>query len=230
METAEPEDVTGQQVALSLRDVVKRWKGAPAPVLDAVSMDVPAGEIVLVNGRNGAGKTTLLRIAAGMLKPDAGRVEVGGVDPEADRREFQRRIGFLSAGNGALFGRLTVDHHLSLSSALAMLSRDDARRARARVLDQFMLDELRDKRVDRISSGQRQRVRLALAFLHEPDVVLLDEPETSLDDAGLELLGAALGRVRERRGAGIVCSPGWADDRLGAGRRFMVRDGGLVEE
>src|SRR3954463_6218107 len=80
---------------LAMRGIVKRWKGAPAPVLAGVDLDLEPGRLVAVSGRNGTGKTTLLRIAAGLIAPDSGVVSVAGFDPERERREFQRRVGFV---------------------------------------------------------------------------------------------------------------------------------------
>ncbi len=215
---------------LSLRDIVKRWKGMAAAVLDGVSLRLLEGDVVGVHGRNGTGKTTLLRVAAGLIAPDSGEVDLEGTSPEANRRDFQRRIGYVSAGNGALFARLTVEHHLAFCSRLALLDAETARRASARVAEDFALDELRGKRVDRLSSGQRQRLRLALGFLHDPAVVLLDEPATSLDQPARELLQDALDRLRARGAAAIVCSPSRSAEGLGLDRSFLVRDGLLVEE
>ena len=215
---------------LSLRDLVKRWKGMPAPVLAGVSLRLAPGEVVGVHGRNGSGKTTLLRIAAGLITADSGEVELDGSSPETSRREFQRRIGFVSAGNGALFARLTVDHHLAFCARLALLSPEVARASAARAAEGFALDELRGKRVDRLSSGQRQRLRLALGFLHDPAVILLDEPGTSLDPPALRLLENVLDRHRARGAAAIVCSPNAAAEGLSVDRSLLVRDGRLVEE
>jgi putative ABC transport system ATP-binding protein len=212
----------------SLRDIVKRWEGMPGPVLDGVSLNVAAGEAVGVHGRNGSGKTTLLRVAAGLITPESGAVDLDGAGPETDRREFNRRIGFVSAGNGALFARLTVDHHLAYCSRLALLAPEPARDAAARVVEDFALDELRGKRVDRLSSGQRQRLRLALGFLHDPAVILLDEPDTSLDDPARGLLADALERHRARGAAAIVCSPSPAVDGVSLDRSFLVQDGRLA--
>jgi ABC-type multidrug transport system ATPase subunit len=212
----------------SLRDIVKRWNGMPAAVLDGVSLRLEAGETVGIHGRNGSGKTTLLRVAAGLITPDSGQVELEGAGPETDRRAFHRRVGFVSAGNGALFARLTVDHHLAFSARLALLDPERLREATGLVVEDFALDELRGKRVDRLSSGQRQRLRLALGFLHDPALVLLDEPATSLDEPACELLQGALDRRRARGGAAIVCSPNPSADGLRIDRSLLVRDGHLV--
>src|SRR4051794_22353220 len=160
---------------LAMHGIVKRWKGLPAPVLAGVDLDLEPGTIVAISGRNGTGKTTLLRIAAGIIRPDSGAVSIAGFDPEKRRRESPRRVGFVSAGSAALYARLPADDHLSMVARLALLPRLERVRAALHVLDRFELAELRGKRVDRLSMGQRQRLRLALGFLHGPEVILLDE-------------------------------------------------------
>lgn len=205
---------TAAEPPLALAGIVKRWPGVP-PVLEGVDLQLDPGRAAAIEGRNGAGKTTLLRVACGLILPDAGTVRLGGIDPERERTEFHRRIGFLSAGNSGLYARLKAEHHLEMSARLALLPRRDRPAAIRRALERFELEPLCGRRVDRLSMGQRQRLRLALAFLHEPEVVLLDEPGTSLDEDGLALLGAALDALKQRGGAALVCLPsGW--DRLPA--------------
>jgi ABC-2 type transport system ATP-binding protein len=212
---------------LAMRGIVKRWKGLDAPVLAGVDLDLEPGTIVAVTGRNGTGKTTLLRIAAGIIRADSGAVRIAGFDPEKERREYQRRVGFVSAGSAALYARLTVDDHLSMVARLALLPRLERARKALHVLERFELAELRGKRVDRLSMGQRQRLRLALGFLHAPEVILLDEPENSLDDQAVGLLAAALTELRDRGGAAIVCSPSGVHDALSFDQRLALADGRL---
>jgi ABC-type multidrug transport system ATPase subunit len=97
------------------------------------------------------------------------------------------------------------------------------------VLEQFELEELTRQRVDRLSMGQRQRVRIAMTFLHEPDVVLLDEPHTSLDDDAIHLLDAALARLVERSGCALWCSPGREGIPIPVQRAFVMQAGRLVD-
>ena len=112
-----------QAPVLDLRGVVKHWPSQPAPVLDAVTLQLPPATAAAISGRNGAGKTTLLRIAAGLIGAESGSVSVCGLDVNRDRTEFQRRIGFLAAGNSGLYARLKVEHHLDLWSRIALMPR-----------------------------------------------------------------------------------------------------------
>ncbi|MDQ3936081.1 MAG: ABC transporter ATP-binding protein [Actinomycetota bacterium] len=191
---------------LALAGIVKRWPQAP-PVLEGVDLTLEAGTARAIVGRNGAGKTTLLRIAAGLIAPEQGSVRVCGIDPDRDRTAFQRRVGFLSAGNSGLYARLKAEHHLELTARLALLPKRERAAAIERTASAFELEPLFGKRVDRLSMGQRQRLRLALVFLHEPTALLLDEPATSLDDEGIALMGRAIESVKARGGCALVCLP-----------------------
>jgi ABC-2 type transport system ATP-binding protein len=189
---------------IRLEGITKRW-GANL-VLDDVTLDIGAGTVTGVAGDNGAGKTTLLRIACGIVIPESGSVRFRGVDIERERAAYTRAIGLLSAGDGGLYARLTVNQNLSFWSGLAGLSRRHRARRMGDVLSEFELEELAQRRVERLSMGQRQRVRLAATFLHEPLIVFLDEPRTSLDETGVSLLAAALDRLVSRGGAALWVS------------------------
>ena len=212
---------------LQLRGVTKRWKRGSEPVLDHVDLSLVRGTAVLLTGRNGAGKTTLLRVASGVIFPDSGGVELQGFCPQRSRREFSRRITLLSAGGGGLYARLSVRSHLDLAGRLALLSRAERTAATDRLLDAFDLRALTANRVDRLSMGQRQRVRVAMSFVHDPELALLDEPTTSLDNHGVGLLHAALSRMLSRGGAAIWCEPSGTRSDFGYDRRLVLQDGGL---
>lgn len=191
---------------LTAHGVTKRW-GSGEPVLDAADFELPRGALIGLQGSNGAGKTTLLRILAGLFVPDAGTVRLDGLDPLRNRRAYQRRLGFLAAGQGSLYARMTVKAHLDYWSRLALLSARDRRIAVGVALGRFDLAPLARNRVDRLSTGQRQRVRLAMAFLHTPDVIMLDEPGNSLDDAGLARLQSVFDDCKRDGQSVLCCAP-----------------------
>jgi ABC-type multidrug transport system ATPase subunit len=211
-----------------VRGIVKSWRAVR--VLDGTDLAVAPGERAWVGGRNGAGKTTLLRVAAGLILPEAGEVRLQGLDPELDRQDFQRRLGFLSAGNSGLYARLTVRDNLEYWAGLALVPR--ARRAQAvdSVMERFGVAGMARNRVDRLSMGQRQRVRIAGTFLHDPGVLMLDEPETSLDEEGLAALRDALREHSEAGGAALICSPSHEKVALDVDSVYVLESGRLVRE
>lgn len=176
--------------ALRLHGVTKRYAGKL--VLDALDLEVPAGQIVAVLGPSGTGKTTLLRILGGGLRPDAGIVEVFGVDlvhsSGAARRRLRRRIGLLYQ-NDALVPGLRVLHNVligrlghwklmrSLRSLLFPADRGSAEAALAEV----GLADRSEEPLSNLSGGQRQRVALARLLVQQAELVLADEPATHLD-------------------------------------------------
>jgi heme ABC exporter ATP-binding subunit CcmA len=197
-------------------------------VLRGADLALEAGTRVFLGGRNGAGKTTLLRICAGLVEAHAGDVSLNGLHPIRDRRAYQRRLGYLPAGNGGLYARLTARQNLEFWASLAFLRGRARNDAVDRAISEFELEDLESNRVDRISMGQRQRVRIAMTFLHDPGVVLLDEPHTSLDDEALALLRVALDRHREKGGAALWCAPASSQADLAADVALLVEDGRVV--
>jgi ABC-type Na+ transport system ATPase subunit NatA len=189
------------ETILELEGLYHKWKGPKPPVLDDVGLSLRAGEVTWIGGRNGAGKTTLLRLAAGILLPQRGSVRLGELTPSSKGGLYRRQIGFLSAGDRSLQARMRVSQQLDYWAQLAYVPRGRRAELVASSLQRFGLDELAERRVDRISQGQRQRIRLAMAFLHEPRVILLDEPRNSLDDDGYQLLGQQIERAAGEGGA-----------------------------
>ncbi len=216
-------------IPLVLRGVHKRWHKSQAPLLEGVDLALDLGTSTWVGGRNGVGKTTLLRIAAGLIDPDRGRAQVWGFTAAENRSRYQRLLAFLPAGDRGLYARLTVRRQLRFWARIAML---DPAQVRARVeetIDTFDLDELADRRVDRMSMGQRQRLRIAMTFLSKPEIVLLDEPLTSLDAEGAEILDRAIVELLERQGTLLWCSPSGEHLDRHFDARWVLEGGELVE-
>jgi ABC-2 type transport system ATP-binding protein len=214
--------------ALSISGASKRWRRDQAPVLDGIELRLEPGASAWVGGINGAGKTTMMRIAAGLIDPDDGTVEAMGLTPIRHRVRYQQLVSFLPAGDRGLYARLSVRKQLEFCARIAMLPRERFRPAVERGLGAFALEELADRRVDRISMGQRQRLRIAMTFLPRPEVVLLDEPLTSLDGDGAELLRAAIDELLARGGAVLWCSPSGERLDMRFDARWLLEAGRLV--
>jgi ABC-type multidrug transport system ATPase subunit len=171
--------------AASLRfaDVTRRF--GRLKVLRGVSASVESGEALLVTGHNGSGKSTLLRCLAGLLAPDTGTIEYQEGGRPLEVAERRRRVGMV-APDLAFYNELTVAENLEF---FARLRRADVRRGRA-LLDRLGLPP--DRLVGALSSGMRQRLRWTFALLHQPRLLLLDEPFQNLDAAGEEATRALL--------------------------------------
>jgi ABC-2 type transport system ATP-binding protein len=214
---------------LELERLYHKWKGPKPPVLDDVSLTLRSGEVTWVGGRNGAGKTTLLRLAAGILLPQRGSVRMGELTPASKRGLYRRRIGFLSAGDRSLQARMRVRQQLDYWARLAYVPRERRAELVALNLQRFGLDEFAERRVDRMSMGQRQRIRLAMAFLHEPIVLLLDEPRNSLDDDGYRLLSEQIELAAAAGATVLWCSPRGEDRVLTSDAGYTLEDGHLEQ-
>jgi heme ABC exporter ATP-binding subunit CcmA len=184
--------------AIRIENVWKYYGDFPA--LRQITFDVEAGACLALLGRNGAGKTTLLKVLAGLLRASEGRVLIGGADSRAEAT--RRRVGVLGHSIG-IYDELTAFENLRLFAELYGLP-DPARTAGV-WLERVALDRVRDGLAREFSRGMRQRLALARAFLHEPAVLLFDEPFTSLDDRAIALLQSLLAAARAR-GVTIVMS------------------------
>jgi len=204
---------------LALRSVSRAFGDRRA--VAGVSLEVAAGEAVLLVGRNGAGKTTLLRIATGFLDPDAGAVAIDGI-PIGQRLAAQARLGYLPEQAPAPV-ELTVRDHLRLRARQKGHGGDAVGRAAALVAIERELD----RRIGTLSKGYRQRVGLADALLGEPPLLVLDEPTSGMDPIQVKELREHLVRAARDR-AVLVSSHAVADLEPLATRVAVLRGGELV--
>ena len=193
-------------------------------VLDQVALEVPTGEIFGLLGANGAGKTTLIRLLVGLLKPESGSVTVLGQTPSAIR---STSVGYMPQLN-ALYEELSVEENVGFFARMYGMSDRSARREA--VESALRLVGLFDRRSDlilRISGGMRQRVSLAIALVHSPSVLLLDEPTVGLDP---ELRAVFWEHFREMSGGGttLVISSHTMDDAAHCDRLAFLRGGRFV--
>jgi len=184
--------------ALQIQNVWKYFGDYPA--LRDVTFDVDAGSCLALLGRNGAGKTTLLKILAGLSKPGKGTVRILGEDARA--QVTRRKIGVLGHGIG-IYDELSAYENLMFFARLYSVPNPDF--TVSEWLERTGLERVREGLVREFSRGMRQRLAVARAFLHNPSVMLLDEPFTALDDRGIGVLQEFLNDAR-RAGRTIVLS------------------------
>jgi len=228
-------DGSGGDVAVSCRDLTKSYgRGATrVAALRGVDLEIRRGEMFMLVGPSGCGKTTLLSIMGGILEPDSGRCEVLGRDPkELDataRARFRgRSIGFLFQSFN-LLPALTAAENVAVPLLIAGASRREALRRAREALARVELEARSDARPVELSGGQQQRVSLARALIHEPELVLCDEPTSNLDHAtGLSVMETLREVARRPERALVVVTH---DPRiLGfADREARMDDGCVVE-
>jgi heme exporter protein A len=187
-------------------------------VLDGIDLDVRRGEGVALLGANGAGKTTLLRVVATLVRPTGGRVFVAGADVTRDPESARRHLGFLGHGSW-LYEDLTALENLRFWATLG--GHAAAASALRDALGAVDLDRARDERVRTFSAGMRRRLALARLVLGRPQVLLLDEPFTGLDQQGAKWLEEYLEAFKSK-GGGLVMST------HSFGRGFGVADRALI--
>lgn len=200
---------------------VTRLFGA-TPALRGVSASFEAGTITFLEGPNGAGKSTLLAVIGTVLRPTSGSVVYHPVGDEPER--VRAHIGWVSH-ESQCYRELSARQNVELAARLHGV---DAERAWQRVCARVGAEAFADRSVGKLSRGQRQRVAVARALVHDPSVLLFDEPWSGLDVASAERLGRVLTEERDRGAIVIVVShtPGTAE-RFGA-RRLRIADGRIV--
>ena len=184
--------------ARDLRKVYATPRGGTVEALRGLDLECRAGEVYGLLGANGAGKTTTLRILATLLSPTSGTARIDGVDVAEDPLEVRRRVGFLSASTG-LYARLTVRETLEYFGRLHGLGRAELEHRIEELLETFALGPVAERRCAALSTGQRQKVSIARAVLHDPPVLILDEPTTGLD---VLAAGTMIDFIESRRAAG----------------------------
>jgi len=179
--------------AIEAADLTKSFGHRPA--LDGIDLRVRRGETVAVLGPNGAGKTTLLKLLAGIMKPTAGSILVDGLPLKDGAEEVRRRIGVVTHQT-FLYGHLTARENLAFYCQ--MYDVPHAVERMEQVLAMVGMVNRSRERVGTLSRGMQQRLSLARALLHEPSVMLLDEPEAGLDQQAVSMLWQTLGMVEKR--------------------------------
>lgn len=185
---------------IHVENLVKRYPRRPSNAVDRISFDVRRGEIFGLLGPNGAGKTTTIGILTTRVRPTAGLVEIGGVNVAKNPVEAKRHIAVVPQLNN-LDRSLTARQNLVFHAAYFGMGKAEREQLADRLLEQFGLQDRGGERVDRYSGGMAQRLMIARALMHRPEVLFLDEPTTGLDPQSRLFVWD---RVREMNGEGLT--------------------------
>lgn len=217
--------------SLRLIDISKFFptSSGPKQVLNGVSFSVAPGQVACLLGANGSGKTTLLKVMSTLLSPEKGHVMLGDLDAHRQSREAKRLLGFSSSEDHSFYGRLSVKMNLWFYAQLHGMSKGGFQ-DRLRQLDsELSLSEIFTRPFRELSSGQKQKVLLARALLHNPPILLLDEPHQNLDPAFAirlrDLLQNTWGKEQKKT---ILFSTHHLEDALKISDQWVVlSDGGV---
>jgi ABC-2 type transport system ATP-binding protein/sodium transport system ATP-binding protein len=213
-------------------EVLKLTKCFPLPgggqvvAVKSLSFSVMEGEVYGLLGPNGAGKTTTLRMLLGLLTPTSGEARVGGMASNQAPDEVKRRVGLVSSSAG-LYLSLTVREMLLFFADLYAVPLEEAKGELERLASLLGFAELLERRCGTLSTGQKQRVNLARALIHRPDVMLLDEPTLGLDVVGTQVVTEYIEHLRAE-GKAVILTTHHLDDAERLCTRFGLLDRGQL--
>jgi len=208
-----------EEFAIRIHGVSKRFGDRPA--LSDVDLDVIRGSVFALVGPDGAGKSTLLKTLCGLVKPDTGETEVLGHRLPGDRRRLRRRLGYLSQ-RFSLYGDLSIDENLAFTAEIYGQRNYESRRDD--LLAMTGLTPFRNRTADKLSGGMRQKLALACTLIHDPDLILLDEPTNGVDPVSRREFWRLL-KDLGRRGITLVMSTPYLDEAERADGVAMIHRG-----
>ena len=224
-------DRNSPPLALEIRGLAKRFD---RPAVDGLDLSVAVGEFYALLGPNGAGKTTTLRLVTGLLRPDHGSINVYGVDALADPIQARRIMAWVS-DEPMIYEKLTPMEYLEFVAGLWGIDADRAMTQALGLLSWLGLSPHADDRCEQLSKGMRQKVALAGALVHEPKLIMLDEPLTGLDAGSARAVKEVL-RARVNAGCSVIMATHILDvaermaDRIGVMTNGkLIADGTLDE-
>lgn len=178
--------------------------------VDGVTLTVAPGQILALLGQNGAGKTTTVRMLTALLTPTRGRARVGGYDVQAQPQSVRKVVGVLTEQHG-LYGRMTGREYLDFFGQLHGLSSATRGKRANYLLEYFGLAEAASQRIGEYSKGMRQKLALGRALVHEPSVLLLDEPTSAMDPESARLVRDEIARLRSSQRTIVICTHNLAE-------------------
>jgi len=195
--------------------------------VDQVSLQVEAGEVLALLGPNGAGKTTTIRMLASILGPSHGWVRIAGLDTVTHPSQVRRLVGMLTEHHG-LYTRMKAMEYLAFFGEIYSMPTALVRERSHGLLDRFGLSETAELRLGAYSKGMRQKLAMARVLLHDPTVLLLDEPTSAMDPESARLVRESIQGLRSANRAIVVCTHNLPEAELLADRIAVIRRGRIV--
>lgn len=195
--------------------------------VESVTLQVEAGQVLALLGPNGAGKTTTVRMLTSILLPSRGEAQVAGFDVVRQAAQVRASVGVLTEQHG-LYGRMPAADYLDFYGQLFGIDRGTRLARIKRLLENFGLEADRNRRIGEYSKGMRQKLALARALLHEPPVLLLDEPTSAMDPESARLVRDAIRELRSASRAIIICTHNLAEAEELSDQIAIIRRGRII--
>ncbi|HEU0203530.1 MAG TPA: ATP-binding cassette domain-containing protein [Burkholderiaceae bacterium] len=219
------------EVVARVMDLRKRYRARMA--VDGIDLEVRRGELFGVIGPDGAGKSSLMKSIAGVLAHDAGTVEVFGVTIDSERaaERIKGRIGFMPQGLGLnLYPELSVEENIDYFARLRLVAEGDLAARKEELLAMARLARFRDRPMKNLSGGMKQKLALVCTLIHEPELVILDEPTTGVDPVSRRDFWTILGTLRRERAMTALVSTAYMDEAMQFDRLALVHSGRVLAQ
>ncbi|UCG25438.1 MAG: ABC transporter ATP-binding protein, partial [Chloroflexota bacterium] len=212
---------------IEAKGLTKRFDGFTA--VDDVSLSVGHGQLLALLGPNGAGKTTTVRMLSAILQPTSGSAQINGFDVVAEADHVRRQIGLLTEQPG-LYSRSSGLEYVTFFGRLYGMEDEQIQRRALDLFDRFNMPNTAQRRLGEYSKGMRQKVGIIRAMLHDPAVLLLDEPTSAMDPHSAKLVRDAILELRDDRRAIIVCTHNLSEAELLADSIAIISEGKIIAE
>jgi sodium transport system ATP-binding protein len=213
---------------IEIIDLSKNFKEVKA--VENLNFNINEGEIVGLLGENGAGKTTTLRIISTMIKCTSGTVKVNGVDINKEPSKIRGQIGILFGGEVGLYDRLTARENIRYFAELNGMTKYAADESIKNLSEELNMNEYMDRRVGKFSRGMKQKVAIARSIVHEPNVILLDEPTAGLDVSSSRLIHEFIKNCKKQNKAIIFSSHSMDEVEKLCDRIIIIHKGKMIEQ
>ncbi|MBN1230335.1 MAG: ABC transporter ATP-binding protein [Anaerolineales bacterium] len=210
---------------IKTRELTKNFEDFTA--VKDLDLDVNGGEILALLGPNGAGKTTTVRMLTSVLRPTSGQAWINGYDVITQQDKIRNSVGVLTEHHG-LYKRMPAVEYLDFFGELYGIQKSDRERRTEKLLHDFELTEVKNKKIGEYSKGMRQKLALARAIYHDPKILLLDEPTSAMDPSSSRLVRNAILSLRKEERAVIICTHNLAEAQELADQIAIIRRGQIV--
>ncbi len=208
-------------------ELSKRFDGFTA--VERVSLQVGRGQVLALLGPNGAGKTTTVRMLSSVLRPTSGQARVAGYDVLTQSEQVRASVGVLTENHG-LYHRMPAGEYLDFFGQIYSLSAERRKQRIQALLEQFGLEQDIRRSIGEFSKGMRQKLALARALLHDPPVLLLDEPTSAMDPESARLVRNAIHALRSEERAIVICTHNLAEAEELADQIAIIRQGRIIAQ